>query len=124
MTEIRYRVRNPKAFDPLSFRHVPLSPSQGIYSIMGKIPNRPSMVIQSLRFQKSKGWTESKASSWARSHQLCKYPSDLRNLCQEGLGAYKPISQPSFWSNWFVQLSLFSLFLSTAAFLKRRMDKS
>jgi hypothetical protein len=66
--QIKIRVEYPSQFEKGSFRTITLSKSEGITAIIGKPHGSSKTKIQSLRFDKGKGWTMEKAKSWAKNH--------------------------------------------------------
>lgn len=62
---VRVRVENPKQF--VKFRFKILSKAKGIRAIIGFLPKGGSR-IQSILFDKSKGWTVAKAKAWIKEH--------------------------------------------------------
>ena len=67
---IRVRVKMPSDFVSDSMRTITLSEEEGIYSVVGKLKSEPngSMVNQNFMFLVGKGWTEEKATKWAKDH--------------------------------------------------------
>lgn len=65
-TEIRYRVKDPGAFDPKSF--VRLTLGKGIAKIRGKLKSSGEMATQALRFKKPE-WTVERARKWVAEHR-------------------------------------------------------
>ncbi|MCE5314017.1 MAG: DNA adenine methylase [Armatimonadota bacterium] len=89
--EIRYRVRDPKEFEPDSFRRKDLDGVDGVSIIIGKLkeefvpdgsdPN--SMVAQAYRFAKQTGdnpdgWTIDKAKDWIAEHEPETSEAEIR----------------------------------------------
>jgi len=80
--EIRYRAKDPKQFDPDSFRRKSLDGVDGVSIIIGRfkkefVPendNPRSMVLQAYRFVRKTernpdGWTIEKAKEWIKEHE-------------------------------------------------------
>lgn len=74
--EIRYRVRDPKLFDPDSFRTKKLDVKDkgDVRLILGKLKNpkpeeKGKMILQALRFEKEAGWTLKEAKEWYEKHK-------------------------------------------------------
>jgi len=78
-TSFRHRVREPGLFIDGSFRTVPLKRSRPrVNSVMGKLKDNETMVIQSLIFPKEDDWTMAKAKQWIKDHpDVGKEYSDL-----------------------------------------------
>jgi HK97 family phage prohead protease len=66
----RHRLRDPSLFIEGSFRTIPLpSTSPKVKAVVGKLTNgNGSMVMQTLIFEKSEGWTLEKAKKWFADH--------------------------------------------------------
>ncbi|BBO66346.1 hypothetical protein DSCA_02760 [Desulfosarcina alkanivorans] len=80
--EIRYHAKDPKQFEPDSFRHKTLEGVDGVSIIIGRfkkefVPeddNPRSMVLQAYRFVRKTernpdGWTIEKAKEWIKKHE-------------------------------------------------------
>lgn len=66
---IRSGHRSPSEFQEDTLRTITLSESQGIKAIVGRLNEKQTTAIQSYLFDKSKGWTMSKAKEWFSKHQ-------------------------------------------------------
>ena len=68
-TYYRYRVRDPKLFDPDSFRTVTVKKDKPrVMSVMGKLKGEDTMTIQNVMFPKGDDWTMAKAKAWLKAH--------------------------------------------------------
>lgn len=89
--EIRYRVRDPKQFEPDSFRRKALDGVDGVSIIIGRLKQEfvpdghdaKSMVVQSYRFAKKTednpdGWNMDKAKKWIAEHELDASEAEIR----------------------------------------------
>ena len=69
-TEIRYRVREPSAFEEESFRRVAVKQTKPrVIAVMGRLKGKTTLTIQALRFPKGDGWTLAKAKAWLKDHK-------------------------------------------------------
>jgi len=104
--EIRYRVRDPKQFEPDSFRRKTLEGIDGVSIIIGRLKkefvqegdNPRSMVLQAYRFARRTernpdGWTIEKAKEWIKEHEAStateaamRVDENLRALADAPLG--------------------------------------
>ena len=104
--EIRYRVRDPKQFEPDSFRRKTLEGIDGVSIIIGRLKkefvqegdNPRSMVLQAYRFARKTernpdGWTIEKAKEWIKEHEAStateaalRVDENLRALADAPLG--------------------------------------
>jgi adenine-specific DNA-methyltransferase len=104
--EIRYRVRDPKQFEPDSFRRKTLEGVDGVSIIIGRLKkefvpeggNARSMVLQAYRFARKTeknpdGWTMEKAKEWIKEHEAStateaalRVDENLRALADAPLG--------------------------------------
>jgi hypothetical protein len=66
--QIRVRVRMPDEF--VRLRTITMDEKRGIDALIGPLKSDPQggAKVQSLRFARAKGWTESTAEKWARDH--------------------------------------------------------
>ena len=61
----RVRVRDPRRYEPGSFRTITFSPT--IQAIVARPKGRVTVEVQALRFAKT-AWTQAEALAWARRH--------------------------------------------------------
>lgn len=95
-TEIRYRVRDPGAFEDASFRRVPVKKDKPkVFAIMGKLKGKSSMTVQSLRFPKEEGWTVEKARSWLKEHEDLTKAHEERDPEQDVIEIPKTFETPA-----------------------------
>lgn len=96
--QVRIRAKNPDGFVSDSFRTKVIDDAKGISIIVGKLKEGDgSMVLQSYRFAKDKGWTKEKAQAWVnktKKESTDESVSDdpLYDYLQQvlGLGPYTP----------------------------------
>ena len=68
-TEIKYRVREPSAFEEGSFKRITLQKQKPrVIAVVGKLKGQDTLTIQALRFPKDDGWTLKKAKAWVKEH--------------------------------------------------------
>lgn len=65
--EIRYRLREPDAFAPDSFKRITLQEKPPVYAVAGKLKGEKAMTLQALRFPKD-AWTLGDAKAWLKDH--------------------------------------------------------
>ena len=68
--QIRVRVEQPDAFVSGSMRTISFDEARGIGAVVGRLKGDADgkTKVQSLRFDRAKGWTAGTAERWARSH--------------------------------------------------------
>ncbi|MCE5322390.1 DNA adenine methylase [bacterium] len=89
--EIRYRVRDPKQFEPESFRRKALDGVDGVSIVIGRLKDEfipeahdpKSTVLQAYRFAKKSeqnpdGWTMDKAKEWIKDHEQPVSEAEVR----------------------------------------------
>jgi HK97 family phage prohead protease len=68
-TEIKYRVREPGAFQEGSFKRITLQKQKPrVIAVVGKLKGQDSLTIQALRFPRDDGWSIAKAKAWVKEH--------------------------------------------------------
>lgn len=76
--EIRIRAKDPKLFQPESFRRIPLKRSTPrVFGVVGRLVGKDTTEIQSFRFPKADGWTISKAVQWVKDRKDLDDTNDL-----------------------------------------------
>lgn len=92
-TSYRYRIRNPDEFVEDSFRTISFR-SSGIKAVVGKLPGKDGMTLQSLIFPKDM-FTEEEARQWVEDHPdtIKKY-----NPYHDRLGRFTTAGNASFFS--------------------------
>ncbi|MGI0130148.1 MAG: hypothetical protein ACREEC_08385, partial [Thermoplasmata archaeon] len=71
-SEFRYRLRDPKQFQPNTFRTITIQEKKpqvnGIVGKLKKDGDDAPMTLQGLRFPKSEGWTKGEVREWIKAH--------------------------------------------------------
>lgn len=79
---IHIPIQKKTKFCKKSFRTVTLSEAKGIKAVMGKYLSackpKDRMHIQKYLFDRSKGWTKSKAKAWVKKHKPKKKKKESR----------------------------------------------